>query len=265
MIVKERWATCSTSRAIPLSRRAELRMSASFIAIIGGGVSGLAAAYELSQCGVPFVLYERALQFGGMIRTERVRGHKMRRTQSTHTCWETLRTHACSAREHEACRARDGAILVASGVVNAMEALEMRDFPRTTAKNPATLRVLVVDDEPLIRWSVAETLADRGYEIVETGDARGARSAIQAAEEAFDVVLLDYRLPDSDDLGLLASLRSLSPKTQIILMTAFGRPEVVRGALDLGAYRVISKPFEMQAIADLVTQAHDANTSRETH
>ena len=48
-------------------------------------------------------------------------------------------------------------------------------------------------------------------------------------------------------------------------MTAFGRPDVVRGALDLGAYRVINKPFEMQAIADLVAQAHASGASGETH
>lgn len=136
-----------------------------------------------------------------------------------------------------------------------MDTLEMREIPQSTAKKPAPPRVLVVDDEPLIRWSVAETLGDRGYLVVEEGDARGARSAVRNADEQFDVVLLDYRLPDSDDLSLLASIRTLSPEAQIILMTAFGRPEVVRGALDLGAYRVISKPFEMQAIADLVAQA----------
>ena len=135
----------------------------------------------------------------------------------------------------------------------------MRDFSRPIAKNPAVPRVLVVDDEPLIRWSVAETLGERGYEVVETGDALGARSAVLDAAQKFDVVLLDYRLPDSDDLTLLASLRKLSPRAQIILMTAFGKPEVVRGALDLGAYRVISKPFEMQAIADLVAQAYTAS------
>jgi two-component system response regulator AtoC len=146
-----------------------------------------------------------------------------------------------------------------------MEALDMRDFSRTMAKNSAALRVLVVDDEPLIRWSVAETLADRGYEVVETGDGRGARSAVGGSAQPFDVVLLDYRLPDSDDLTLLASLRRLSPNAQIILMTAYGTPEVVRGALDLGAYRVITKPFEMQAIADLIAQAHDAGTSGEPH
>jgi DNA-binding NtrC family response regulator len=146
-----------------------------------------------------------------------------------------------------------------------MEPLEMRDFPLMVEKTPAALRVLVVDDEPLIRWSVAETLTDRGYQVVETGDASGARSAVAADGGHFDVVLLDYRLPDSDDLGLLASIRRQSPDAQVIVMTAFGKPEVVRGALELGAYRVVSKPFEMEAIADLVAQAHLAGSGHENH
>jgi DNA-binding NtrC family response regulator len=147
-----------------------------------------------------------------------------------------------------------------------MEAVEMRNFPRTPEKIPAALRVLIVDDEPLIRWSVAETLGERGYEVVETGDAMGARSAISDPQGRFDVVLLDLRLPDSDDLSLLASIRSLSPGAQVILMTAFGRPEVVRGALDIGAYRVMNKPFEMQSLADLVAEAATAARPHgETH
>jgi DNA-binding NtrC family response regulator len=144
-----------------------------------------------------------------------------------------------------------------------MEALEMTEFPPIDVKKLAAARVLVVDDEPLIRWSVSETLAERGYDVVETGDAKGARLAV-GDDQPFDVVLLDYRLPDSDDLGLLASIREASPTAQVILMTAFGRPEVVSGALDLGAYRVISKPFEMQAIADLVRQAHAAGLDSQT-
>ena len=115
-------------------------------------------------------------------------------------------------------------------------------------------RVLVVDDEPLIRWSVAETLGERGFEVVEQADARGTRSAV-GDDARFDVVLLDYRLPDSDDLSLLALIRNALPSAQVIVMTAFGRPEVVRGALELGAYQVISKPFEMETIADLVAEA----------
>jgi DNA-binding NtrC family response regulator len=122
----------------------------------------------------------------------------------------------------------------------------------------------VVDDEPLIRWSLSETLAERGYSVVETGDASGARMAVDDAEP-FDVVLLDYRLPDSDDLSLLASIRQARPAARVILMTAFGRPEMIRAALALGAYRVITKPFELQAIADLVAQARAAGTRGETH
>ena len=136
-----------------------------------------------------------------------------------------------------------------------MEAADMRDFPRMTRKIPPALRVLVVDDESLIRWSVAETLAERGCEVVEAGDAAGARSAIRDPQGRFDVVLLDLRLPDSDDLALLESIRYLSPDAQVILMTAFGRPEALRGALQLGAYGVINKPFEMHAMADLVGEA----------
>jgi DNA-binding NtrC family response regulator len=127
--------------------------------------------------------------------------------------------------------------------------------------NLAALRVLVVDDERLIRWSVAETLADRGYLVVETGDACGARGAVGEGV-AFDVVLLDYRLPDSDDLGLLASIRHAAPGAQVIVMTAFATPEMVRGALDLGAFRVVTKPFELPAIADLVAAAAAARRPR---
>jgi DNA-binding NtrC family response regulator len=143
-----------------------------------------------------------------------------------------------------------------------MEALEMMEFHQTDVKKPAVARVLIVDDEPLIRWSISETLAEGGYDVVEKGDAKGARLAVGTGQP-FDVVLLDYRLPDSDDLSLLASIRRMSPTAQVILMTAFGRPEVVRGALDLGAYRVISKPFEMEAIADLVRQARAPGASGE--
>ncbi len=149
--------------------------------------------------------------------------------------------------------------------MDAMEATQPSDFTRTMEKTPLALRILVVDDEALIRWSLAETLNEFGHHVVEVGDGRGTELAVRSASPEFDVVLLDYRLPDSNDLSLLASIRTWSPHTQVILMTAFGRPEVVRGALELGAFRVISKPFEMGDIANLVVQAHAAGSGTETH
>lgn len=122
-----------------------------------------------------------------------------------------------------------------------------------TKNSPAT--VLVVDDEALIRWSVSEMLGERGYTVTEAGDARMALDAVRNADEPFDVVLLDYRLPDSADLRLLETVRRLTPTSQVIMITAHNSPELAQGAIALGAYRVISKPFEVDSLAALVKQA----------
>jgi DNA-binding NtrC family response regulator len=116
------------------------------------------------------------------------------------------------------------------------------------------LKVLVVDDEPLIRWAVAEILNDRGYKVVQASDGHGAVSAISESAP-FDVVLLDVRLPDCDDLTLLTRLLAMSPASRIILMTAHGTSEMVSRALDLGAFSVVSKPFELSELAALVSCA----------
>ncbi len=123
-------------------------------------------------------------------------------------------------------------------------------------KNPPRLRVLVVDDEALIRWSLSETLSESGHQVQEAAD--GA-AALRALDEhgPFDVIVLDYRLPDSNDLHLLASIRRLAPQAAVVMMTAYGTPEVTSGALALGAYRVVPKPFEIRDLAALVTRAHD--------
>jgi two-component system, NtrC family, response regulator AtoC len=124
-------------------------------------------------------------------------------------------------------------------------------------KNPA-LRVLVVEDEWLIRWSVTETLAHEGHTVIEAEDAASATRAVSEASEPIDVVLLDFRLPDSNDLTLLSTIRRLTPHSSVVLMTAFGTPEVTRGALDLGVYRVLSKPVDMHDIGPLVLQANNS-------
>ena len=64
-------------------------------------------------------------------------------------------------------------------------------------------RVLVVDDEQLIRWSLVERLRDDGYDIIE---AATAAEALERAEQGVDLVLLDYKLPDED--GLVGAARS---------------------------------------------------------
>lgn len=116
----------------------------------------------------------------------------------------------------------------------------------------AVRRALVVDDELLIRWSLAETLSDRGFNVAEAEDGKGAVLALTSSAAPPDLVMLDFRLPDSNDLTLLSRIISLVPNGRVILMTAYGTPELAVAALERGAFKVLDKPFEMQDVTALV-------------
>ena len=117
------------------------------------------------------------------------------------------------------------------------------------------LRVLVVEDELLIRWSITETLTHAGHIVMEAADAASAVRELANAAVPVDAVMLDYRLPDSNDLTLLATIRRMSPGSAVVLMTAYGTPEVTNSALDLGASQVLSKPFDMHDLVPLLVRA----------
>jgi DNA-binding NtrC family response regulator len=126
------------------------------------------------------------------------------------------------------------------------------------ANRKPSLSVLVVDDEALLRWSLAEALRCGGHTVIEAASAHEAHDAISGPSESIDVAVLDYRLPDSSDLRLLEEVRRRFPRSAVILMTAYGTPEVVQRALDSGAYRVLTKPFDMHGIAALVSEAYES-------
>jgi DNA-binding NtrC family response regulator len=121
-------------------------------------------------------------------------------------------------------------------------------------------RILVIDDEALIRWSISENLEAHGHTLMQADDAASAVEALRDPAELPDVVVVDYRLPDSRDLTLLRTIRRLAPHAAIVMMTAFGTPEMVKEALELGAHRVISKPFDLAQLAALVDEAYDARS-----
>jgi two-component system nitrogen regulation response regulator NtrX len=115
--------------------------------------------------------------------------------------------------------------------------------------------VLVVDDEPLVRWSVSETLADAGYGVEQAHDEQSTLRAMSEADHSPDVVLLDVYLPDCSDLRVLASIRRMSPHTSVIMMTAHGSPQLAADAHALGAFAVLDKPFDMAVLPALVASA----------
>jgi DNA-binding NtrC family response regulator len=114
--------------------------------------------------------------------------------------------------------------------------------------------VLVVDDEELIRWSLAQTLEAAGYEVLEAGTARETLERVNDGAD-ISVVLLDLKLPDSSDLSLLRVLHQRAPQCRIILMTAHGTAEIMDEALDAGAFRALGKPFDMSRMVGIVKEA----------
>lgn len=114
--------------------------------------------------------------------------------------------------------------------------------------------ILIVDDEALIRWSVAETLEHAGHRVIE---AATASEALRHFETSSDIaaVILDLKLPDSSDLGLLRRILQRSPACRVILITAHGTADVFEEALQAGAFDVLGKPFDLQQMAHVVDEA----------
>src|SRR5260370_27409658 len=106
------------------------------------------------------------------------------------------------------------------------------------------LDILLVEDEPAVRMSVAYPLCDAGHGVFEASD--GAEAVSLIAEHVFDVAICDIRLPKVDGLTLLRRLRREAPGTAVILMTAYANVDDAVAAVREGAYDYVTKPFDTE-------------------
>jgi len=121
-------------------------------------------------------------------------------------------------------------------------------------------RLLVVDDERLIRWSLEQQLRREGYTVqsVETG----AEALQRVQADPPDLILLDVRLPDADGVELLGRLRAADPECLVIVMTAHGGVESAVRAMKLGAHDYVSKPFDMEELKLSIRKALETGALR---
>jgi CheY-like chemotaxis protein len=116
--------------------------------------------------------------------------------------------------------------------------------------------VLVVDDEMLLRWSVAEALRSCGHTVVEASDAASALRAL--AHAGVDAVLIDCWSSEPDNLPLLAVVRAVAPTAAVVLTTAFAIEGLDERARALGAAAVVHKPFDVFGIEPVLQRVCEA-------
>jgi DNA-binding NtrC family response regulator len=117
------------------------------------------------------------------------------------------------------------------------------------------MRVLVVDDEPAIRFSLSELLGSDGHEVREAEHAPAALTLLE--DWRADLVLSDLSMPAMTGLQLLEEVRARHPETAFVLLTAYGDERTAVQALKLGAYDYIPKPFDNDEIRATVARARE--------
>ena len=120
------------------------------------------------------------------------------------------------------------------------------------------VRILIIEDEQLIRWSLRQKFEEQGYHVEEAATGTDAASALDGA--CFDLIMLDYKLPDMTGLDILATIRETDKDVVVIMMTAYSTIESAVEAMKLGAYDYITKPFDMDQL--LRTVAKSLETTR---
>jgi DNA-binding NtrC family response regulator len=121
----------------------------------------------------------------------------------------------------------------------------MSMHPATAASLPFA-RLLVVDDEPLIRSTLAEFLGQEGFEVVTAADGETAQALVE--QQRFDLAICDIQLPGIDGVELLERLLKRSPETFVLLITAYGTVETAVEAFKRGAHDYLMKPLLLEEV-----------------
>jgi two-component system response regulator AtoC len=120
-------------------------------------------------------------------------------------------------------------------------------------------KVLIVDDEPALRFAVHEALEAHGLEVI---SAESVTAALAALDDV-DVVVSDYMMPDLDGMQLLEQIRTVNPSLPVILVTAHGSERLAVRALKQGAYDYLTKPFDNDELFYTIDRAAETRRLRQ--
>ncbi|MBI4697411.1 MAG: response regulator [Nitrospirae bacterium] len=117
-------------------------------------------------------------------------------------------------------------------------------------------KILIIDDEPIVRVSCQRTLIGEGYDMKL---ASSGKEGIQYLEkEAFDLVLLDLKMPDMDGVDVLTKIKATWPETKVIMITGYSTVETAVKTLKLGAFNYLEKPFTPDLLLDTIKDVFES-------
>jgi DNA-binding NtrC family response regulator len=111
-------------------------------------------------------------------------------------------------------------------------------------------RILIVDDEEIVRESLSSWLARDGYTVATTSDGPSAVARVEA--ERWSILLVDMKMPGMDGLQVLERVRQIQPDVTVVIMTAYATVDTAVSAMKLGAYDYLVKPFEPEELSLMV-------------
>lgn len=116
-------------------------------------------------------------------------------------------------------------------------------------------RILIVDDEPNMRLTLSAILRAEGY-LIDTAE-NGLRAIEQCAQNHYDVILLDIRMPGVDGVTAFRQIRVHQSAVRVILMSAYGMDDLKQMALDEGAIAFLDKPLDIDKVIRLIQEAYE--------
>jgi DNA-binding NtrC family response regulator len=124
------------------------------------------------------------------------------------------------------------------------EGSNTRDLP---PRKNRPVRILVVDDDVLVRWSLTKSLGEAGYIVVTAGD--GVEAIDKLQDGAFDLVITDMQMPRMGGCELLSHVRACYPMTPVVVLSGMFSLEAAREVVEAGAAMFLQKPMDLHAIS----------------
>jgi len=113
-------------------------------------------------------------------------------------------------------------------------------------------RILIVDDQKGVRRLLEELFKKEGWDVQIAGDGKEAIHMVEELMPELDLILMDVKMPNMNGLEATRIIMERNFNIPIIMMTAYGENEVVKQAVDAGAKKCISKPFDIMVLRDMV-------------